>query len=44
MEPNYGRILYPACGGGMLVASGSIKIWVKKKALRQSNSRNLRFD
>ncbi|MEG4055592.1 hypothetical protein QUA57_08715 [Microcoleus sp. Pol7_B2] len=44
IEPNYGRILDPACDGGMLFSSGSIKIWVKKKALRESNSRNLRFD
>ena len=44
IEPNYGRILDPACGGGMLVSTGSIKIWVKKKALRESNSRSWRFD
>ncbi|WP_445301553.1 N-6 DNA methylase [Microcoleus sp. MOSTC5] len=45
IEPNCGGILDPACGaGGMLVSSGSIKNWVKKKALRDSNYRNLRFD
>ncbi|MEG4961425.1 hypothetical protein QUA78_05540 [Microcoleus sp. K4-B3] len=45
MEPNCGGIVDPACGaGGMLVSSGSIKIWVKKKALRDSIYRNLLFD
>ena len=45
IEPNYGRILDPACGGGgMLVSTASRKIWVKKKELRESISRNLRFD
>ncbi|WP_445304658.1 N-6 DNA methylase [Microcoleus sp. Pol7_A1] len=45
IEPNCEEILYPACGaGGMLISSGSIKNWVKKKALRESNPRNLRFD
>ncbi|MEG4009295.1 N-6 DNA methylase [Microcoleus sp. Pol11C1] len=44
IEPNYGRILDPACGGGMLVSSGSIKILVNKKALRESNSRSLRLN
>jgi type I restriction enzyme M protein len=33
IEPNYGRILDPACGaGGMLVSTGSRKICVNKKA------------
>jgi type I restriction enzyme M protein len=45
IEPNYGRILYPSCGaGGMLVSTGSIKISVNKKELRESISRNLGFD
>ena len=45
IEPNYGRILDPACGGGgMLVSTGSRKISVNKKKLRESISRNLRFD
>lgn len=45
IEPNYGRILDPACGGrGMLVSTVSRKISVKKKELRESNYRNLRFD
>jgi type I restriction enzyme M protein len=44
-EPNYGRILDPACGaGGMLVSTGSRKISVNKKELRESISRNFRFD
>jgi type I restriction enzyme M protein len=45
IEPNYGQILDPACGaGGMLVSTGSRKISVNKKELRESISRNLRFD
>ena len=45
IEPNYRLILDPACGGGgTLVSTGSRKISVKKKELRESISRNLRFD
>ena len=45
IEPNYGRILDPSCGaGGMLVSTGSRKISVNKKELRESISRNLGFD
>ncbi len=45
IEPNYGRILDPACGaGGMMVSTGSRKNSVNKKELRESISRNLRFD